>query len=80
MLQIASYNGKFNLLLEGVRYNARRISWRWAVLRRTAHCRDNSLAEVDDPLSRQSKIIKAITYRISFHILTFFIIFAPVFA
>ena len=38
---------------EGVRYNARRISWRWAVLWSTAHCQDNSLAAVDDPLSRK---------------------------
>ena len=38
---------------EGVRYNARRISWRWAVLWSTAHCQDNSLAAVDNPLSRK---------------------------
>ena len=54
--QMSTYHGKA-LLSEGVRYNARRISWRWAVLRRTAHCRDNSLAEVDDPLSQQKQTL-----------------------
>ena len=44
-----------NFLSEGVRYNARRISRRWAVLGRTAHWRDNSLAEVDDLLSQEIK-------------------------
>ena len=42
-----------NFLSEGVRCNARRISRRWAVLGRTTHWRDNSLAEVDDPLSQE---------------------------
>ena len=42
-----------NFLSEGVRCNARRISRRWAVLGRTAHWRDNSLAEVDDLLSQE---------------------------
>ena len=42
-----------NFLLEEVRYNARQISRRWAVLGRTAHWRDNSLAEVDDLLSQE---------------------------
>ena len=36
-----------NLLSEWVKYTARRISRRWTVLERTAHWRDNSLAEVD---------------------------------
>ena len=35
--QMTPYHSKENLLLEGVRYNARRISRRWAVLGRTAH-------------------------------------------
>ena len=39
-----------NFLLKEVYCNARRISRRWAVLKRTAHCRENSLAEVDDLL------------------------------
>ncbi len=42
------------LASEWCRYNARRIWRRWAVLRRTAHCRHNSLAAVDAPLSRQA--------------------------
>ena len=36
-----------NFLSEGCRYNARQKSRRWAVLRRTAHCRDFLLAAVD---------------------------------
>ena len=44
-----------SLLSEGSRCNARRISRRWAVLMRTAHCRDNSLAAADTALSQQRK-------------------------
>ena len=52
--QMRRYHDK-GLASEWCSYNARRISSRWAVLRRTAHWRDNSLAEVDAPLSRQAK-------------------------
>ena len=44
-----------SLLSEGSRCNARRISRRWAVLMRTAYCRDNSLAAADTALSQQIK-------------------------
>ncbi len=46
-----------SLVSEWCRYNARRIWRRWAVLRRTAHCRHNSLAAVDVPLSHQAKFL-----------------------
>ena len=48
-----------SLVSEWCRYNARRIWRRWAVLRRTAHCRHNSLAAVDAPLSRQADHLRA---------------------
>ena len=54
---MATYHDKEVLLSEVVRYNARRISRRWAVPECTAHWRDNSLAEVDGRLSRQRKFV-----------------------
>ena len=38
---------RLDLVLEGCRYNEQQYSRRWAVLKRTAHCRDFWLAAVD---------------------------------
>ena len=54
---------------KGCRCNARRISRRWTVLKRTAHCWDNLLAAADAPLSREISCQKGLdlAYRKSEH-------------
>ena len=49
-----------NLLSKGSRYNARQKSRRWAVLWRTAHCRDFLLAAVDAAFSRQINLLSKV--------------------